>query len=103
DVATQPETRGIELISAADRHGRARDLFGVWAAPMVSVLNFTIGASMTFVFGLEIWQALLVIFASCLLWVFPGIVAISGPAAGTSGSVITRAMYGVLGNKVYVA
>lgn len=103
DVATQPETRGIELISPSERHGRPRDLFAVWAAPNVSVLNFTMGATLTLVLGLEIWQALLVILASSLLWVLPGIVAISGPAAGTSGSVITRAIYGVIGNKIVIA
>ena len=45
DTASRPETRGIELVSPSDRRGRARDLFWVWAAPNVSVLNFTIGAA----------------------------------------------------------
>ncbi|KHK95814.1 nitrate reductase [Microbacterium mangrovi] len=102
DSASQPETRGIELIDEADRHGRPRDLFFVWAAPNVSVLNFTIGATMI-TLGLTLWQAILVILVGCLPWIFTGIVAIAGPAAGTSGSVITRAMYGIIGNKVIVA
>ncbi|UAJ79845.1 cytosine permease [Leifsonia sp. ZF2019] len=102
DVSTQPETRGIEVISDAERHGRARDLFFVWAAPGVSILNFTVGATLILL-GLEIWQAVLVILAAALLWVFPGMIAISGPASGTSGSVVTRAMYGVIGNKLFVA
>jgi purine-cytosine permease-like protein len=102
DAAGQPETRGIEVISDAERHGRARDLFFVWAAPGVSILNFTIGATLILL-GLEVWQALAVIVAASLLWVFPGVIAASGPAAGTSGSVVTRAMYGVLGNKLFVA
>ena len=103
DIPTQPETRGIELVSESERHGRPRDLFAVWAATMVSVLNFTIGASFTAVLGLEIWQAVLVVLAVTLLWVLPGIVAISGPAAGTSGSVIQRAIYGFRGNKIVIA
>lgn len=102
DVATRPETRGIELIDDAERHGRARDLFFVWAAPGVSILNFTVGATLILL-GLELWQAIAVILAASLLWVFPGIIAASGPAAGTSGSVVTRAMYGILGNKLFVA
>ncbi|HEY1104538.1 MAG TPA: cytosine permease, partial [Agromyces sp.] len=102
DAPTQPETRGIEVVSPSERHGRARDLFGVWAAPNVSILNFTIGATMILL-GLEIWQAIAVIVAANLLWVFPGLIAISGPAAGTSGSVISRALYGVFGNKVIIA
>ncbi|MGN7799454.1 purine-cytosine permease family protein [Leifsonia sp. 22587] len=102
DASTQPETRGIEVIGDAERHGRARDLFFVWAAPGVSILNFTIGATLILL-GLEIWQAVAVILAASLLWVFPGAIAASGPAAGTSGSVITRAMYGIVGNKLFVA
>ncbi|MCP1411345.1 cytosine permease [Paenarthrobacter sp. A20] len=97
-----PETRGIELIEASERHGRARDLFPVWAAPNVSVLNFTVGASLILL-GLDLWQALLVIVAGSLPWILTGIVATSGPAAGTSGSVITRAIYGIRGNRVIVA
>ncbi|GAA2883440.1 purine-cytosine permease family protein [Microbacterium esteraromaticum] len=100
--ATHPETRGIELIGDAERHGRPRDLFFVWAAPNVSVLNFTVGATLI-VLGLELWQALLVIIAGALPWIFTGVIAISGPAAGTSGSVIMRAMYGVIGNRIVVA
>lgn len=100
--ATHPETRGIELIGDAERHGRPRDLFFVWAAPNVSVLNFTVGATLI-VLGLELWQALLVIVAGALPWIFTGIIAISGPAAGTSGSVIMRAMYGIIGNCIVVA
>lgn len=103
DTPSRPETRGIEIVEDHERHGRARDLFAVWAAPNVSVLNFTIGATLTLLLGLEIWQAVLVVLASCLLWVFPGIVATSGPAAGTSGSVIQRAMYGYRGNRIVIA
>ena len=102
DAPNQPETRGIELIGAGERHGRARDLFFVWAAPSVSILNFTVGATLVLL-GLELWQAVLVVIAGSALWVFPGLIAISGPAAGTSGSVITRAIYGIIGNKPVVA
>lgn len=102
DTVSRPETRGIELIGDAERQGRARDLFFVWAAPNVSILNLTVGATLILL-GLEVWQAVAVIIASQTLWVFPGIIAASGPAAGTSGSVITRAMYGSIGNKLFVA
>ena len=102
DTASRPETRGIELIGDAERHGRARDLFFIWAAPSVSILNLTIGATLILL-GLELWQAIAVILVASLLWVFPGIIAGSGPASGTSGSVVTRAMYGVLGNRLFVA
>ncbi|MCU4296862.1 nitrate reductase [Brevibacterium permense] len=102
DSARTPEARGIEIVTDAERHGRARDLFAVWAAPNISVLNLTVGATLT-TMGLEIWQSILISVASGLLWILPGIVSISGPAAGTSGSVIQRAIYGIRGNKVVIA
>lgn len=102
DTASRPETRGIELIGDDERHGRARDLFLIWAAPSVSILSLTTGATLILL-GLQVWQAIAVVVAAATLWVFPGLIAGSGPAAGTSGSVVTRAMYGILGNKIYVA
>ncbi|MFJ2617955.1 purine-cytosine permease family protein [Glutamicibacter sp. NPDC087344] len=103
ELATHVEVRGIEFIAAENRHGKPRELFAVWAAPNISVLSFTIGATLTMVLGLEIWQSIAVILASSLLWILPGIVAISGPSAGTSGSVITRAVYGIRGNRFIIA
>ncbi|NLP83097.1 nitrate reductase [Microbacterium sp. CFH 90308] len=102
DAPSRPETREIELIADSERHGRARDLFFIWAAPNVSILNFTVGATLILL-GLQVWQAIAVILAASVLWILPGVIAASGPAAGTSGSVVTRAMYGILGNKLFVA
>lgn len=100
--ASTPETRGIELIPASQRHGKPRSLFWVWAAPNASFLTFTMGGVMVTVLGLTLWQTFLVLVMASLGWIFTGIIAVSGPAAGTSGSVITRAIYGVLGNKIVV-
>ncbi|MGY0489404.1 purine-cytosine permease family protein [Streptomyces sp. WG-D5] len=96
--AGQPETRGIDLVSDEERIGRPRQLFAVWAAPNVSYLSFAVGASLILM-GLSLPQAIGVILAGNLLWICTGVVAASGPAAGTSGSVISRAFYGVVGNK----
>ncbi|MFG3242895.1 purine-cytosine permease family protein [Streptomyces sp. NPDC086796] len=93
------ETRGIDLVPADERGGRPRQLFAVWAAPNVSYLSFVVGATLILM-GLTLPQALGVVLTGNLLWICTGVVAASGPAAGTSGSVISRAMYGVVGNKV---
>ncbi|MEW2295843.1 cytosine permease [Streptomyces sp. NPDC006743] len=92
------ETRGIDQVPAEERGGRPRQLFAVWAAPNVSYLSFVVGATLILM-GLTLPQAFGVILTGNLLWICTGIVAASGPAAGTSGSVISRALYGVLGNK----
>ncbi|WP_217144502.1 cytosine permease [Streptomyces sp. AC627_RSS907] len=96
--AGQPETRGIDLVPVDERAGRPRQLFAVWAAPNVSYLSLAVGGTLILM-GLTLPQAIAVILVGNLLWIFTGIIAASGPAAGTSGSVISRAFYGVLGNK----
>ncbi|MEU5090027.1 cytosine permease [Streptomyces sp. NPDC021356] len=93
------ETRGIDQVPTDERSGRPRQLFAVWAAPNVSYLSFVVGATLVLT-GLTLPQVFGVILVGNLLWICTGIVAASGPAAGTSGSVISRAMYGVVGNKV---
>ncbi|MDI2127113.1 purine-cytosine permease family protein [Yinghuangia seranimata] len=99
DRPGQPETRGIDQVPAEERGGRPRQLFAVWAAPNVSYLSFVVGATLILM-GLTLPQAVGVILAGNLLWIGTGVIAASGPVAGTSGSVISRAMYGVVGNKV---
>ncbi|MFG2222652.1 purine-cytosine permease family protein [Streptomyces sp. NPDC048644] len=102
DQAGQLEAHGIDHIPDEERHGRPRQLFSVWAAPNVSYLSLVVGGALILM-GLTLGQALAVIVAGNLLWVLTGVLAVSGPAAGTTGSVISRAMYGIVGNKAVIA
>ncbi|MFD0341433.1 purine-cytosine permease family protein [Streptomyces sp. NPDC127117] len=94
----QLETRGIDLVPAEERAGRPRQLFAVWAAPNVSYLSLVVGATLILM-GLTLPQAIGIILAGNLLWICTGVIAAGGPVAGTSGSVISRAFHGVIGNK----
>ncbi|GAA1107108.1 purine-cytosine permease family protein [Nocardiopsis metallicus] len=96
------ETRGIDQVPAEERHGSPRELFVVWAAPNVSYLSIIVGAALVLM-GLSLIEALLVIVVGNLFWLLTGFIGVSGTASGTTGSVISRAMYGVRGNKVLVA
>ncbi|MFJ8038972.1 purine-cytosine permease family protein [Kitasatospora sp. NPDC096147] len=102
DRAGQVETRGIDQVPDGERHGRPAELFAVWAAPNVSYLSFVVGAALVLI-GLPLGEAVAVVLAGNLLWLLTGYVAISGPAAGTAGSVISRAMYGIRANRAVVA
>lgn len=102
DSPTRVETHGIDYITESERHGRARDLFAVWAAPNVNFLAVVVGATLM-VMGLTLWEALAVIVIGNVFSIITGIVAGSGPAAGTPSEVITRAMYGITGNRFNVA
>ncbi|MEU0369540.1 cytosine permease [Streptomyces sp. NPDC006283] len=93
------EAHGIDRIPDEERHGRPRDLFAVWAAANVNYLSLVIGGALILM-GLSLWQALAVIVVGNLFWVLTGLLAVSGPASGTPSEVITRAVYGIRGNRV---
>jgi len=96
------EARGIDQVPAAERHGRARELFAVWAASNTTYLYILLGGALTGL-GLNVWQGLAVVVAGNAFWLLVGLLSISGPASGTPSSIVMRAMFGVLGNRVNVA
>ncbi len=72
DSAVRVETHGIDYIPSSERHGRARDLFAVWAAPPnVNFLAVVIGATLVLL-GLNLWQALLAIVIGNLFSIITG-------------------------------
>ncbi|MEV7671419.1 purine-cytosine permease family protein [Streptomyces sp. NPDC007872] len=93
------EAHGIDHIPDEERHGHPRELFSVWAAANVNYLSLVIGGALVLM-GLSLWQALGVIVVGNLFWLLTGLLATSGPAAGAPSEVITRAVYGVRGNRV---
>jgi purine-cytosine permease-like protein len=99
DRASRVEAHGIDHIPEHERHGRPRQLFSVWAAANVNYLNLVTGGALILM-GLTPWQALAVIVVGNLFWLLTGLLSVSGPAAGAPSEVITRAMYGVRGNRV---
>src|SRR4249919_347532 len=102
DRAGQVEQHGIDFIPAAERHGRARELFAVWAMSNVTYLYIVLGGTMILL-GLNVWQAVAVIVAGNLFWALVGLLAVSGPSSGTPSGVVARSMFGVRGNRVNVA
>ncbi|QKW50982.1 purine-cytosine permease family protein [Streptomyces buecherae] len=97
--ATRIEAHGVDPIPEAERRGHPRQLFSVWAAANVNYLNLVVGGALVLM-GLNLWQAVAVIVVGNLCWLLTGLLATSGPAAGAPSEVITRAMYGVIGNRV---
>jgi nucleobase:cation symporter-1, NCS1 family len=102
DRPGQVETRGIDYIPADERHGRARDLFVVWAASNITYLYIVLGGTLILL-GLNVWQSMLVLVIGNLFWLLVGLLAISGPASGVPSEIITRVMFGVRGNRLYNA
>jgi purine-cytosine permease-like protein len=102
DTAFHIETRGIDVIPAAERHGTARELFAVWAAPNVTYLYIVLGGALVGL-GLNAAQGIAVVILGNLFWALVGLLSISGPASGTPSSVVMRAMFGIRGNRINAA
>ena len=96
----QIEANGINVITDAERKGHPRDLFWPWFAANISVLGLSYGAFLL-AFGISFWQAVVVgvvgIIASFLLC---GFIAIAGKRGSAPTMVLSRAAFGVRGNKL---
>ncbi|MFE4519976.1 purine-cytosine permease family protein, partial [Kitasatospora sp. NPDC056783] len=94
------ETHGLDVIAESERKGSPRTLFWPWFGSNVSVLGLSYGA---FVLGLGISfrQALI---ASVIGIVFSfllcGFVAVAGKRGSAPTMVLSRAAYGVRGNRL---
>ncbi|MBO0981224.1 cytosine permease [Microbacterium sp. SD291] len=94
------ERAGIEIIPESDRTAKPSDLFWPWFAANVSVFGMSYGA-FVLGFGISFWQATLVsivgIVASFLLC---GLIAIAGKRGSAPTMVLSRAAFGVHGQKI---
>ena len=93
------ETTGIEIIAEADRTARPADLFWPWFAANVSVFGISYG-SFVLDFGLSLGQALLVSLVGIVVsFLLCGLVAVAGKRGSAPTMVISRAAFGVQGQK----
>jgi nucleobase:cation symporter-1, NCS1 family len=94
------ETNGINVIGEDERKGVPRNLFWPWFAANISVLGLSYGAYVLG-FGISFWQAcaagLIGIVVSFLL---VGFVAVAGKRGSAPTLVLSRAAFGVQGNKL---
>ncbi|MEN3122872.1 cytosine permease [Janibacter sp. LM] len=94
------ETTGIEIIDEADRTARPSDLFWPWFAANVSVFGISYG-SFVLDFGISFWQAMLVsIIGIVISFLLCGLVAVAGKRGSAPTMVISRAAFGVQGQKL---
>ena len=94
------ELNGINVIAESERQGEPRSLFWPWFASNISVLGVAYGAFILG-FGISFWQAVLagvvgivVSFALC------GVIALAGKRGSAPTMVLSRAAFGVRGNRL---
>lgn len=101
EPALRVESHGIDFIPESERTGRPRALFAVWATPNVNYLNLVVGG-LLIVFGLSLGQIAAVVAVGSAFAILTGVVAASGPAAGSPSEVIMRALFGPRANRIAV-
>ncbi|WP_182046827.1 purine-cytosine permease family protein [Curtobacterium sp. ME26] len=99
DVRTV-ERQGTDVIAESDRKGTPRGLFWPWFAANVSVLGLSYG-SFVLGFGTSLLQATVVsVVGVAFSFLLCGIVAIAGKRGSAPTMVLSRAAFGVRGNRL---
>ncbi len=94
------ERTGIEIVPESDRAAKPRDLFWPWFAANVSVFGMSYG-SFVLGFGISFWQATIVsIIGIVVSFLLCGLIAIAGKRGSAPTMVLSRAAFGVHGQKV---
>lgn len=99
-TSTLIEHNGIEIIPESERTAKPSDLFWPWFAANVSVFGMSYG-SFVLGFGISFWQATIVSIVGIVLsFVLCGFIAIAGKRGSAPTMVLSRAAFGVEGQKV---
>jgi nucleobase:cation symporter-1, NCS1 family len=104
-TSTEPRAGGIELnginvIREDERKGRPRQLFWPWFAANISVLGLSYG-SFVLGFGISFWQASVAGLVGIVLsFLLCGFIALAGKRGSAPTLILSRAAFGVRGNKL---
>ncbi len=94
------ELNGINFVSESERKGNAHSLFWPWAAANVSFLAISYG-SFFLGFGISFWQATAAaIIGTVGSFLLVGISSLAGKRANAPTMTLSRAAFGVKGNKI---
>jgi nucleobase:cation symporter-1, NCS1 family len=95
------ETNGIEPIAESERHGKPIELFWIWCAANIGVLDITYGAYLVTFYSLDLVQAICVMIVGTVLsFLLVGFISLAGKRANAPTLVMSRASFGVLGNRL---
>ncbi len=94
------ETTGIEIIDESERTAAPRNLFWPWFAANVSVFGISY-AAFVLGFGISFWQSVIVtVLGIVISFVLCGIIAIAGKRGSAPTMILSRAAFGVKGQKI---
>ena len=92
------EQHGFDHIPEAERTMTLRDLAFFWVGANAYLFFFTVGV-IAFGLGLTVWQAIIAVLLGNALFVYIGWASIAGVRAGLPTMTLTRAAFGIHGNR----
>ncbi|MGY2876380.1 nucleobase:cation symporter-1, NCS1 family [Marmoricola sp. URHA0025 HA25] len=99
DTAGHIESHGIDMIPDEERHGRPWELFPVWFGGNV-IFTYLLFGGILVELQLPLATSLVLAVIFNAAWGLVGLVATVGPKTGTATMVVSRAQYGMHGNKL---
>lgn len=100
DRQLRVEANGINVIGEGERKGSPRTLFWPWFGANVSVLGLGYG-SFTLYLGVSFWQAVVAgVVGIVVSFLLCGFIAVAGKRGSAPTLVLSRAAFGVTGNKL---
>jgi NCS1 family nucleobase:cation symporter-1 len=101
DVPWNIETGGIRPIADGERHGKPSEMFWIWFAANMGITALPFGAYLVTFYSLNLVQSILAAIIGCgLSYALVGLVGIAGIRTGAPTMVVSRASFGVTGNKL---
>ena len=98
--ALRIEANGINVVAESERHGHPRDLFWPWFGANVSIFGLSYGA-FTLGFGVSFAQAVVIGLVGVVFsFLLCGFVAVAGKRGSAPTMVLSRAAFGVNGNRL---
>jgi NCS1 family nucleobase:cation symporter-1 len=99
DRVAEVEPFGIEPIASGERHGRPRDLFGLWFSANAETATWSTGILILALYGTSLSGAIFGIIAGNLIgYALLGLLSTFGPRWGLPQMMQSRVAFGVYGN-----
>jgi purine-cytosine permease-like protein len=93
------EQHGFDYIPETERRMSLGDLAYVWVGTNAYLFFFSVGV-IAFSLGLNVWQALVAVVVGNALFVYVALASIAGPRSGLPTMTLTRAPFGIHGNRL---
>jgi nucleobase:cation symporter-1, NCS1 family len=100
--AFELEHHGFDYIPETSRAMTLGDLAYVWIGANAYLFFFSVGV-MAFSLGLNVWQAIVAVLIGNALFGYVAFASIAGPRAGLPTMTLTRAPFGIHGNRLNAA